>query len=63
MLWFILGAVIGCIFGFIVAVLGQQALEETYVKSGLAKINRKYYLITPYNHRDDDQDENISTSV
>lgn len=43
MITFLFGAVCGWLF----LAIGQLALEKDYVKSGIAKLNGKYFRITP----------------
>jgi hypothetical protein len=44
-LLFVCGSLVGFMFGFVLAVIGQYAIELQWVESGIAKINRKMYRI------------------
>ena len=44
-LLFVCGFFVGFLFGFVLTVIGQYALEQQWEESGIAKINRKLYRI------------------
>jgi hypothetical protein len=49
-MWFFIGLIVGCLFGFFVAIVGQAALEDTAVKTGIIKLRSeggsKYYSVS-----------------
>ena len=44
--------IIGIIIGFALAIIGQCSIEKEAVKNGFVKLDRKYYLITPFSTDD-----------
>jgi hypothetical protein len=44
-LLFVCGSLVGFMFGFLLAVIGQYVVEQQWEESGIAKINRKMYRI------------------
>ena len=51
--------VLGLAAGFIFALLGQYCLEVGYVRDGIAKINGRYFHITPFKNSDSEDDSNV----
>ena len=51
-LLFVCGSLVGFMFGFMLAVIGQYAIELQWEESGIAKINRKMYRIKRIDEED-----------